>query len=230
MRKCFLAFLGILLVIISSSCGILLDPTDFYQPPDSQRDESVIALQNQVNTMQDGYDFAKMRVDEWAKRSIFKRIIVVFAGDQIEKQRGIARYFFTADDGKTRCYGEASVMIDMETSVSTEFYTSFDTRTYSKRNRDGYFVRWELLQQVDISKWTLTLDEAFDIIYEALGDDAFSRFENHKIILNCYDELWNFEVVKESAYFSSAPSKHIISINPITKEIVSIVGFEDTEL
>ena len=230
MKKSFLVLLGMLLVVVISSCGVLLDPTDFYSPPSDYIDETEFVLQEQFDTIQDGYAFAETRVNGWAKHSKLRQVVVVFIDDQIEDQRGIVDYIFTADDGKAKCLAKATVRIDMQTNVSPVFTAWFDVRTYSRRNKDGYFDGWETLSQTDISQWRLTLDEAFDIIYQTVGRDAFSRFEAPKINLLCFSDEWLFEVVKESERSLYATAKHCISINPITKEVIEIMGFEDDEV
>lgn len=229
MKKFSIVLVVTAIIMALSAC---IDAADWYDVPEDYIDETVIPLNQQIDDIKDAYEFSADRVDEWAKYSKLRRIEVYFLGDQIEQQRGTINYIFITDDGVAKCLSEVTVTVDMESSSSTSLSAWYDARSYSRRNRDGTFEGWDAIKEreLDMSNWTLTLDDAFEIIYETLGYDAFSRFENPKITLDFSSESWIFNVTKETETAMSARVKHWISINPITKQVIEITGFEDSEL
>ena len=207
---------------MSSSC----DAADFYNAPIEFRDETIISLDEPINTIQDGYVFAYNRVMEWAKLAKLFKTVVYFTEEQIESRRGLIEYQFTADNGIDNYLARATVTVDMKANTSILFDTGFDPRTRGKRTKGGVRNDWDYIVEVRMTEWTVTLDEAFDIVYREIGEDAFKRFENPKITLVCSNSHWIFYVTKENENWHEVNVKHLISIDPITKEVLEVKGFE----
>jgi len=221
MKKHLATLLIILMTIVVSSCSNI-----FEDVPPNYQDDTVILLNREVNTVQDAFDFANDRVYEWgAKAQKLYMVTVVFSGEQIEKQRGELEYQFCVDDGNHNYTANASVTIDMETDAMTSIYAWYDIRTKSRRLQSGYLGGWDTIKELDFSKWTVDIDEAFDIIYASIGDNAFSRFDNPKITLDCFEDKWIFYVTKENDTVLSTAVNNILVLNPITKEVTEIIGF-----
>ena len=221
MRIILKIFLCISILLVSSCSGFAI----FYDAPDDYRDEKVISLLEPINTVQDGYTFANNRVNEWAEFAKLHMIKVCFTGDQISGHRGLMEYQFNADNGKDNYLAKVTVTIDMETNNSTLLNACFDPRTRGKRVKEGVKDGWHEIHALDMTEWTLTIDEAFDIIYNNVGKNAFMRFVNPKITLICSSDNWTFFVTKENEDWYGVIVKNQISINPVTGEITKIKGF-----
>ena len=217
--------LFVLLIIISvyslTGCSIICPSV-----PKDYHDDTLIPLNKPVNNVLDAYDFSDKRVKEWGMLyTKLGMITIYFTGKQMQDQRGTVEYIFDADDGKDNYLAQVIVTVDMKSATSTSFDVSFDPRTNTKRNKDGYQEGWAAINSTDFSEWTLTLDEAFSIIYNRFGNNAFSQYENPKITLNCSSDKWIFYVTKENETIISTNGKFSITINPINKEIMETTGF-----
>jgi hypothetical protein len=235
MRKVVIGIIVVLVVLITTCVsGLVLlryaDPGDWYSTPDEYIDNTVIQLQGPINTIQDGYPFASDRVNEWAKYAKLRRVEVSFVGDQIKNQRGIIEYEFAADNGVDNFIADVTVTVDMKTETSPMFRAWFDVRTAQRRTIGGKLSNWSGVNEMDMAEWTLTINKAFEIIYNEIGKDAFTRFENPQITLICFSDTWTFYVTRETENNLWENKNHQICINPITTEVVEIKGFDTKEL
>ena len=236
MRKLVTVIIVVVIFVIMTACISALvmcsyaDPGDWYSAPDDYIDNTVIPLQGPIRTIQDGYPFAGDRVNEWAKYAKLRRVEVSFVGDQIKSQKSLIKYEFAADNGVDNYIADVTVTVDMAEETSTMLHAWFDVRTRSRRTISGELTNWSNTNELDMTEWTLTLSEAFEIIYNIVGKDAFTRFENPQITLMCFSDSWTFFVTKITDNYSLEDKNHIISINPISKEVVEIKGFDTNVL
>ena len=216
MKKFVLVLVTVLLLVLA--LVVLFIPPN---PPDSYSDRTPILLDVQINTIPDAYEFSVNRINEWGvKAAKLQRIEVFFEESQIESQRGTIAYIFFADNGQDNYLAEITVTLDMEISTSTSFDVWYDSRTSSKRNKDGGLEGWSTIEALDMSQWTLTLDELFAIVYE-YSPNVFSRYENPEVSLSCASDCWTLAVnEKGSPALKYGAGKHYIYINPVTKELM----------
>ena len=223
MRRIIIVILSVAIVTIVSACDI----ADFYTAPSDYVDETVVSWHIPLDTIQNGYAFAYNRVSEWAKFAKLRLVTISFVGEQIESHKGLIEYVFSADNGKDPYIADATVTVDMETITSPKLYAWFDVRTRGSRRIDnGEIDGWSNIAEMDMAEWTLTIDEAFDIMYSEVGKNAFAKFESLKITLVCFSDVWIFYVSKEDEEWFWAEVNYIISINPITKKVLDVEGFD----
>ena len=221
MKRYLLILLSVIIIYTFTGCSNIW--------PDVQNnyhDNTLISLHKQVNNIQDAYDFSSKRVNDWGAMALkLHRIVIYFTGEQIQTQHGTMEYIFVVDDGKNNYLAEAIVTVDMKSGDSTSFDVTFDPRTNSKRNKNGFLEGWSAINKTDFTEWTLTIDEAFSIIYSYLGENTFSQYQKPKITLECFSDQWIFYVTKENDSITSADVNRSIILNPKSKEIIETKGF-----
>ncbi|MDR2940786.1 MAG: hypothetical protein LBV08_10800 [Clostridiales bacterium] len=221
MKKLLSIIFVISMTVVGSSCSIIFD-----EVPANYTDGTIIPLEIEINTIQDAFQFAHDKACGLGVKVLKSQMIeVYFEKEQIQTQRGELNYNFCADDGKNNSLAEITVTVDMESNTVTSISSWYDERTKSKRLPNGYLTCWDNIKDLDISKWTISLDDAFDIIYETIGEDAFSRFDEPKIEVNCFQDSWKFIITEGNYAEAPIAVKYIIDLDPINGKVVESIGF-----
>jgi len=218
---------GAIILILIASLFLLtkyiFEPMD---APDSYQDTTTVALADDVDTMQEIYAAIVDLVYARDMRAIkLHSVDIVFMDEQIEKQKGEMKFNLIVDDGESRHFADITVVIDMEEHAVTMIDVFYDQRTRSRRLKNGDLESWVTLASIDISQAALTTDEMFELVYAAMGDDAFSKFNNPQLILSCmWEDKWILSIMqKGSTPFATVYTD--ITLDPIGKEITGIEEF-----
>jgi len=221
LKSCLVTIMIILAIIISFFLLTIyiIEP----ETPRSYQDSTVIPLSEDVDTPQEIYAFIADLMYErgmWAIR--LNRIYAIFSDEQIKKQKGEWVYSLDGDDGKSKYTSTITVTVDMEKRVVTLIDVFYDSRTLTHRLKNGYLKDWDMGHDIDPSQWMLTIDDMFALIYERVGEDAFSKFNNSQLKLMCYfEDRWTLDVMQKGASLY-AESQTIAIFDPIHEKIIEI--------
>jgi len=169
-------------------------------------DETIIPLPSPIKDVMDAYEFANNRIRESGIYDArLTSIEITFANESaVKEQRGSLIYWYTINiNGRPNSQtAHGRIVFDMKHNTST----SLDI--FTQESSHSWPVRWRNVTPLDFSKWTLTLDEVFEIIYEESGAYIISG-----IRIWCESDYWLISV----SYLEPVNNSRIF-IDPITKE------------
>jgi len=177
------------------------------------RDETIVSLPKSIMDVQDAYVFANDRISELGIYDAkLTSIEVSFSNKtEVKEQRGSLQYRYTINiDGRRTRLARGKIAFDMKQNTNTSFDVYMDTRGGGIR-----LEHWHDITPLDFSKWTLTLVDVFEIIYEELGTDIVTG-----IRVRCGSDYWLINVSYLDAVNNFSMSNFSISIDPITRELL----------
>jgi len=194
-----------LALLVEISDGSL---TEFYN------DETIISLPNPINDVLDAYEFAYDRIigGLGVYDAKLTSIEIRFANEaEVKERRGTLLYRYTINiDSRHNSTAHGKIAFDMKHNTSTSLDVYRDTRG-GRTGPEG----WRNVTPLDFSKWTLTLDEVFEIIYEESGAEIISRMR-----IWCERDYWLINV----SYLEPVNNTRLF-IDPITRELWPCYGF-----
>jgi hypothetical protein len=198
-RLCFL----MIALLILSGCGVY---------PKGYTDVTERRLGVAITSIQEGIPFAAQRAQEWRKNLYLDYINVGFEGkEKIQSRKGQISYYFYEDNVKKNLDAAAKVEIDMEKNSIIYFRSTYGTSRKLLGSGRGYNMK--------TSEWTIDIDKAFEIAYKELGETRIRKYSNPKVVLRCFEVLWDFAIYSTL----DAPYDDIcIVINPKDGSIIRV--------
>lgn len=153
--------------------------------PEEQSDDTVKVLNEEINTIKSGLTYANQRASEWRETMHLNTITAGFDGkEQIKERKGTITYFFYEKSVKKGFDADAAVTINMKSNSIIKFRSSYGS---AKKLGGGTKV-------LDMEKWTIDINEAFDLSIVELGENFIDQYDNPKIVLRCSESFWDFDV------------------------------------
>lgn len=165
-------------------------------------------IENPIETIKMGIPIAIQRAQEWRNNLNLNYINVSFVGiESIKSRKGKIVYFFYEENVKKNLDASAEVEIDMVKNSIVKFNSE-------------YGAAREMIGGGDIlktEKWTIDINEAFEIAIKEIGEDKLTENSNPAVIIRCSEKFWDFAVYSNSA---ATHEDWLVVINPETGKVI----------